>query len=379
MKKLSILIYSLGSGGAERQVSLLVKYLAKKYKIYLVLMNDAIFYEVPENVEIVFIEKSNPRENGIKKLLKLPFLALKYKKFLKESKIDVSISFMNRPNYINSLSKILASKGKAILSERISPLNEYKTNSIKDKINRYLIKNLYKKADLVIPNSKRTAFELNKFFNIKNTKVIYNMLEFSKYNKEKYNKEKNEDFSFINVGRFEPQKNHFLLIEAFKKINSDVKLYLIGDGYLREELEKKVKNANLEEKVIFLGRQKNVFNFLSKANCFVLSSNYEGFPNVLIEALACELPIISSDCPSGPREILAPNTDFTKQTKDIEFAEYGILTPIGDVDKLADAMKKIYEDKNIRYEASKKAIKRAKDFEIEKIIKEWENIIEKYN
>ena len=205
------------------------------------------------------------------------------------------------------------------------------------------------------------------------------MLEFSKYNKEKYNKEKNEDFSFINVGRFEPQKNHFLLIEAFKKINSDVKLYLIGDGYLREELEKKVKNANLEEKVIFLGRQKNVFNFLSKANCFVLSSNYEGFPNVLIEALACELPIISSDCPSGPREILAPNTDFTKQTKDIEFAEYGILTPIGDVDKLADAMKKIYEDKNIRYEASKKAIKRAKDFEIEKIIKEWENIIEKYN
>jgi len=379
MKKLSILIYSLGSGGAERQVSLLVKYLAKKYKIYLVLMNDAIFYEVPENVEIVFIEKSNPRENGIKKLLKLPFLALKYKKFLKESKIDVSISFMNRPNYINSLSKILASKGKAILSERISPLNEYKTNSIKDRINRFLIKNLYKKADLVIPNSKRTAFELNKFFNVKNTKVIYNMLEFSKYNKEKYNKEKNEDFSFINVGRFEPQKNHFLLIEAFKKINSDVKLYLIGDGYLREELEKKVKNANLEEKVIFLGRQKNVFNFLSKANCFVLSSNYEGFPNVLIEALACELPIISSDCPSGPREILAPNTDFTKQTKDIEFAEYGILTPIGDVDKLADAMKKIYEDKNIRYEASKKAIKRAKDFEIEKIIKEWENIIEKYN
>ncbi len=369
MKKLSILIYSLAGGGAERQVSLLLKYLSKKYKIYLVLMNDTIFYEVPENVEVIFLEKSNPTENGIKKLLKLPILALKYKKFLKENEIDVSISFMNRPNYINSLSKIFGSKVKTILSERISPLNEYKTNSIKDKINRFLIKNLYKKADVVVPNSKMTEFELKKFFNLKNTKVIYNMLELPECKKEK------EEFIFINIGRFERQKNHFLLLEAFKKANLNAKLYLVGDGYLRRSLELKVKNDNLENKVVFVGRQKNVFKFLSKANCFVLSSNYEGFPNVLIEALACDLPIISTDCISGPREILAPNSDFIKQTKDIEFDEYGILTPVGDVDKLAEAMKKMYEDKSLRENYSKKAKNRAKDFEIEKIIKEWDEII----
>jgi len=370
--KLSILIYSLGSGGAERQVSLLLKHLSKKYKIYLVLMNDTIFYEVPENVDIFYLEKSNPRENGIKKLIKLPFLALKYRKFLKEKNINVSISFMNRPNYINALSKVLGSKIKTILSERISPLNEYATNSIKDRINRFLIKNLYKN-NLVVPNSKRTEFELKNFFNIKNAKVIYNMIELANCEK------KEKEFIFINVGRLEPQKNHNLLIESFKKAKLGAKLYLIGDGYLKESLEVKVKSKKLEKKVIFLGRQKDVYSFLSNASCFVLSSDYEGFPNVLIEALASGSPIISTDCISGPREILAPNIDFATQTKEIEFAEYGILTPVRDVEKMSEAMRKIYEDKNLRENYSTKAKNRVKDFEVEKIIKEWERVIERNN
>ena len=154
---------------------------------------------------------------------------------------------------------------------------------------------------------------------------------------------------------------------------------MIGDGYLREKLEEKVRKENLENKIIFLGRQKDVFKFLAKSSCFVLSSDYEGFPNVLIEALACNLPIISTDCISGPREILAPNSDFTKQTKFIEIAEYGILAPIGDVDKLAEAMRIIYEDEDLRKEYSKKAKFRAKDFDVRKIIKEWEIVIERSN
>ena len=371
MKKISILIYSLASGGAERQVSLLLKYLSKKYKIYLVLMNDTIFYEVPKNVEIFYLEKAKIRESGIKKLIKLPFLAFKYKKFLKEEDIDISISFLNRPNYINALSKVLGSKVKTILSERISPLNEYATNSIKDKINRFLIKILYKKADLVVPNSKRTEFELKNFFNIKNRKVIYNMLELP--NCEKIE----EEFICINIGRLEPQKNHNLLIEAFKKANLNAKLYIIGDGYLKESLKLKIKSENLEDKIFLLGRHRDVYQFLNKASCFIFSSNYEGFPNVLIEALACNLSVISTDCISGPREILAPNSDFTIQTKEIELAEYGILTPVGDIEKMAQAMRKIYENKNLRENYSKKAKIRAKNFEIKKIIKEWEKIIER--
>jgi len=366
-KNISILIYSLASGGAERQVSILLKELSKKYNITLVLMNDTIFYEVPENVEIIFLEKSNPFEIGVKKLFKLPFLAFKYKKILKEKNIQVSLSFMNRPNYINALTKLFGSKVKTIISERAMPSLQHQ-NGIQGKINKFLIKNLYKKADIVVANSKGNQKDLKENFNIK-AKVIYNMLDFDCKNEKKF-----EKFTFISIGRLDEGKNHKLLINSFKKFNLEAELWLIGDGPLREELEKLIKELKLEEKVKFLGRQKDVFKFLNKADCFVFSSNYEGFPNVLLEALACTLPIISTDCFSGPREILAPGTEY-KNLKAIEIAEYGILTPLGDEEKLVKAMKLIYKDEKLRYNFKNKAKERIKEFEVSKIIKQWEKTI----
>jgi len=334
-------------------------------------MNDTIFYEIPTNVEVFFLEKSNPNESGIQKFLKLPFLGLKYKKILKEKQIEVSLSFMNRPNYINIFAKLFGSKVKTIISERIAPSMEYKTSSFKDKISRFLIKTLYKKADIVLCNSKGIQQDLNNW-NIMNVRVIYNMLNFKCIENKEY-----EKFTFINVGRLEPQKNHKLLIKAFKRANLNAKLLIIGDGYLRKDLEVLIEELELKDKVKLLGRQKNPGKFLSKADVFVFSSNYEGFPNVLLEALACELPIISTDCKSGPREILAPKTDFNKQTKDIEIGEYGILTPVGDIEKMSEAMKMIYENRDLRERLKSKVKKRANDFNVEKIIKEWREAIEK--
>ena len=375
MKTISILIYSLASGGAERQVSLLLKYLSKKYKIYLVLMNDTIFYEVPEKVEIFYLEKSNSRESGVKKLIKLPFLAFKYKKFLKEKNINISISFMIRPNYINALSKIFGSKVKTILSERscFSLQNSYL--NFQSFLNKKLVK-LYDFADIIVANSKGNALDLKKFVN-KNVTTIYNMIdikEIEEKSKEKINLQKNK-FTFITIGRIDEGKNHKLLIEAIKKI--DANLWIIGEGPLENNLKLKVKNEKLNKKIKFLGKQPNPYKFLRHADCFVFSSNHEGFPNVLIEALACNLPVISTDCISGPREILTLNSDFTKQTKEIELAEYGILTPVKDVKKMAKAMKIMYENKNLREYYSKKAKIRAKDFEVKKIIKEWERLVER--
>jgi len=369
MKKLTILIYSLASGGAERVVSILLKELSQKYEIELVLMRDIIFYDIPKNIKITFLENSNPTENGIFKLLKLPFLAYKYSKI----KSDISISFMNRPNYINVLSNLFK-KSKTIISERIAPSQEYKNNTLKDKISKYLIKTLYKKADVIVPNSKYIAYELEKIFNVSTNKikVIYNPV----FKPQTLNlKPQTSKFIFIHIGRMEEQKNHNLLIKSFKKTNLNAELWLIGDGYLREDLEKRVKDLGLRDKIKFLGRQKDVYKFLKKADCFVFSSDYEGFPNVLLEALSCNLPIISTDCKSGPREILAPNSDILKQTDDIEIAEYGILTKVGSIDSMKKAMKLIYENKELRYNFKNKAQNRLKEFEIDKIMKEWERII----
>ena len=375
-KNLSIFLYSLGSGGAERVASILVNKLYKKYNITLVLMNDTIFYKVPEAVEIIYLEKSKINESGIKKLLKLPFLGLKYKKILKEKEIDISLSLMTRPNYINIFAKIFGSGIRTILSERSMFSLYYSGNSLQALINKKLVK-LYNFADLVIPNSKENSLDLIKNFNIKtNIKTIYNLIDIKSI-KEKSQQEidiEKRRFTFVTIGRLDEGKNHKLLIKAIKDIEAD--LWIIGDGKLKEDLGFRIEDLGLKDRIKLLGRQKNPYKFLSRADCFVFSSNHEGFPNVLLEALACNLPIISTDCSAGPREILAPKSDFRKKSNDIDVVEYGILTKVNDIKAMKKAMQIIYNDKDLRNDYKKKAIIRAKDFDIDTILKEWERVID---
>ncbi|KIM05686.1 MAG: glycosyl transferase [Sulfurovum sp. AS07-7] len=368
-KKLAIFIYSLASGGAERVVSILIEELKSYYNIILYLMNDNVFYKIPKDIKIVFLENSNPHENGLKKLLKLPFLAWKYKK-LNDS--DISLSFMNRPNYINVLVKLFGMKSKVLISERAMPSLQHK-NGLQGWINRKLIKFLYRKADIVISNSFGNRNDLEKNFGIKNINVIHNPVLLS----DVTNPINYDCFTFVTIGRLDKGKNHNLMIQAMANIES-AKLYIIGGGELRDNLEFKIKNLELSDKVILLGRQSNPYKYLAKADCFIFSSNYEGFPNVLLEALACGLPIVSTDCQSGPREILAPDTDVNFQLKsDIEFAEYGILTPVGDVARMQEAMQMMIDDQNMRMKYKTKAKSRAKEFDKEKIIQQWIDIFEK--
>jgi len=371
-KNLSILIYSLASGGAERVVSILLNELKERYNITLILMNHTIFYDLSSDIKIIFIENSNPNESGIKKLLKLPLLAWKYKRI---NNSDISLSFMNRPNYINILAKLMGMRGKIIINERAMPSLQHK-NGLQGDINRFLIKSLYNRSDLVIANAKGNSLDLKNNFNIQEVLTINNPFDIEKI-EELSNKKvdfKDNSFSFITVGRLDSGKNHRLIIEAMQDI--DAKLYIIGDGELKDNLELIIKNLKLEDKVFLLGRQKNPYKYIAKADCFVFSSNYEGFPNVLLEALACRLPIISTDCQSGPREILAPDSNMSVQLKnDIEFCKYGVLTPINDKNNLVKAMDIMIKDDRLRDEYRQKAKKRANDFNKNKIINKWIEVL----
>jgi len=371
-KNLFILIYSLASGGAERVVSILLNELKDKYNITLVLMNDTIFYDIPKNLQIIYLENSNQNESRIKKLLKLPLLAWKYKKI---NKSDISLSFMNRPNYVNIIAKLMGMKSKVIINERAMPSLQHK-NGLQGLINRFLIHSLYNKSDLVIGNSKGNAKDLTNNFNIKKVDIIYNPYDIKKIlEQSKENIELNYDgFIFVTVGRLDNGKNHELIIKAMQDI--DAKLYIIGEGELKNNLELTIKSLELKDKVFLLGRQENPYKYLAKADCFVFGSNHEGFPNVLLEALACEIPVISTDCQSGPRELLAPDSDMKVQLQnDIELAKYGILTPINDVQKLKEAMKLIINDSDLRVQYKKQSKQRLEDFKIEKIIKQYEKIL----
>lgn len=133
-------------------------------------------------------------------------------------------------------------------------------------------------------------------------------------------------YRILSVGRFKAQKNHALLLDAFARLDrQDARLMFVGAGENEAEIRHLTKEAGLSERVIFAGFRHNPSAFYHSADLFVLSSDYEGFGNVIVEALATGTPVISTDCPSGPREILADG-------------RFGTLTPTGDRIALAGAI-----------------------------------------
>ena len=371
-KNLAILINSFGSGGAERVVSILLREL-KEFNITLVLLERDIFYDIPKDVEVIYLSNSNINRSGVKKLLMLPIFAFKYKKILKDKNIKISLSFLTRSNYVNTIAKLFGSKAKTIISERSYFSFVYGDKNLNSFINKKLV-SLYRFANFATANSKGSALDLAKNYKVKNVKVIYNPIDIEKINALKSKKIDllKKRFTLITIGRLVKEKNHSLIIDAIKDI--DVDLWIIGDGELKYELEEKIKSLSIEDRVFLLGREENPYKFLDKVDAFVFASNYEGFPNVLIEALACKLPVISTDCLSGPREILAPNTEY-KNLEDIEVAEYGVLTPVGNLNSLKKAINLIKMSANLRDEYISKSYKRLEPLTIKNITKEWNKLL----
>ena len=149
---------------------------------------------------------------------------------------------------------------------------------------------------------------------------------------------------------------------------------------------------NFDYDVYFLGFQTNPFRLIKLSKLFIFTSLWEGFPNILVETLACSKAIITTDCHSGPRELLAPNSDPLIKTKKADFAEYGVLmpnfpdkiikydSPFTNFDKIwIETIMKLLDDKNTLEYYEKKALKRAYDFNVDKIIQEWLKLISRIN
>jgi N-acetylgalactosamine-N,N'-diacetylbacillosaminyl-diphospho-undecaprenol 4-alpha-N-acetylgalactosaminyltransferase len=382
-KNLSILIYSLAGGGAERVVSILLNELQDKYDITLVLMRNKIDYDIPKSIKVLFLEDSNPVESGVKKLLKLPLLGLKYKKFCKDNNIDISLTFMNRPSYVAIFSKIFGNRVYNIISERSTPSMMYRDDNILSKISKILIKKLYPKADLIIANAEGNRIDLIDNFGIAESKVITipNLFDLEKIEKNSNEFVTNINFNrftFITVGRLDEGKNHKLMINAFSKLEDvSTQLIILGEGINREALERQIIELKLMKRVFLVGFDNNPYKYFSKSDIFLFTSRYEGFPNVLVEALACGLPVISTDCKSGPREILAPSLDvYFQLQKGIELVEYGVLTPVDREEDFLESMNLLCKNKIIRDKYRNRAKDRAKSFDKESIVNHFIEKIE---
>lgn len=374
--KLLIFINSLNLGGAERVVSHLLKNLEADFDLHLALYSRQIEYEIPKSIPVFDLGQSLD-ENPFTIFLKIPLLAYRLHRYCKQNEIQTSVAFLNRPCYINAVMRSLFGfKGQIIMCERTHQSTILSSNSwLFRKVSSRLVKYSYNRANLVLVNSYASKYDLQKNFKVRRPmQVIYNPVDI--HSVQRLSNEPTDFvfdpncFHFISVGGFRKEKNLHILLDAFFIIKHlPVKLVLVGSGALHKELEQKVHDLDLTEKVVFIGFDANPYKYVRQSDCFVLSSFVEGFPNVLLEALACEKPIISTDCKSGPRELLAPESDLHHSVESsFELAEYGVLTPVNDVAIMASAMKRMYEDKTLRDRYAQKAMSRARQFDVDEII-----------
>jgi N-acetylgalactosamine-N,N'-diacetylbacillosaminyl-diphospho-undecaprenol 4-alpha-N-acetylgalactosaminyltransferase len=178
------------------------------------------------------------------------------------------------------------------------------------------------------------------------------------------------------VGRLSSEKRFITLIKVLKKLDNNIELILIGEGEESKNLKNYAYANKLEKRVHLLGKKNNPFKYIKQSNLFVLASEGEGFPNVIIEAMICSTPIVSTDCISGPREILAPDTDINFQLKsNIEFAKNGILYPVDDENNLSLAIKSMLSNKLKQKEYIANGLKQSKKYALKKIIEQYKEVL----
>lgn len=375
-KKIAILLPSMGSGGAEKVMSLFLQKLAQDYKVYLILFFNNIHHPIPDNVELTcFSEKKFLTVS--ERVFFMPKIIRKYISFIKDEEIKISFSMLTLPNFINGMTKMFLPGIKTIASERNYPSIEYNSSQFRFRLYKILIPFFYNKINFLFSNSIHINKDLKNSFNVtKKMEVIYNPILLTDNFLEKIELNSNECFRLIHAGRFIPVKNHQMLLKAIEQIQKPVQLDLLGEGELLETIKKSTVDRKISHKVKFLGNVKDVYTYLVKSQCFVFSSLSEGFPNALLEAMSAGLPVISVNCFSGPLELLNKNREVIIPQKGFIECEFGILVNVDDSEGLAAAIEFLMNHPDKLQYYCMQSRKRAADFSLDVIYRELKKIIE---
>ena len=341
-------------GGAERVTSILVNEWAKndcETRILVTRTEKISKYPLAQNVEVVScyedIKKAKVGQLAIIRIIR---------ETCKEWKPDVVISFYNDLCALASIA-ILGLHIPLIYSERNDP-NRTNQRPI-DQVYRKIVEN---RADKIVFQTKGAQACYPPKVQKKSV-VILNPLDTSAFPTHDFSNEKKE---IVSVGRLEPQKNQKLLIESFSMLAEELpgyNLVIYGEGSLRKELEAFVESKGLTNRVFLPGAKSGIQNYIKDASLFVLSSDYEGIPNALIEAMAIGLPCVSTDCsPGGARELILNEKD-------------GFITPCGDAVALRMAMSKILTEKKVASQIGKRAQEVRKRTDRQMIADRWLKLI----
>lgn len=325
-RKIALFLPSLRGGGAERvMVTLARGFVERGLTVDFVLAKaeGPFIKEVPAAVRVVDLGASRV-------LFCIPGLVC----YLRKERPDAMLSTLNHANIVAILARKLSFVSPLLVVREASAISISAANAltIRGKLIPLLIRAFYRWADVIVANCRELAEELARLISVRpeKIKIIYNPIipEILARAEEPV---EHSWFSpsgppiILSVGRLTAAKDFPLLVRAFAIVRKkcQAKLVIIGEGEERSKLDNLVSELGLEKDIDFLGFVDNPYKFIKRATLFVLSSKWEGFPNVLVEALALETPVISTNCPTGSTEIL-------------ENGKYGKLVSVGDEKMLAN-------------------------------------------
>ena len=362
MRKIKILflVPNLNIGGAERTIVNLLNGIDKNKficKLILYQKEGELLKKLKPHTKVINLSVSN---SGL--------AILKITKHLNIEKPDVVFSTLRYPNaamYISS--KLCTSNPKVIIRET----NNFTAAGLKVNPLEIFVSWCYRNADKVISLSKGVALDLRKRHQISKNKikVIYNPVDTNYIRKEGKKKlnikiprdfSKKSKFNMISVGSLEIQKGHDILIKSLKKIkNIDFYLFIVGKGSQQKSLQRLIDDCKLSDRIFLTGELKNPYNLISRSDLFVLPSRWEGFGHVIVESMALGTPVLSSNCKSGPNEIITNNIN-------------GKLFSLNSQTALIKAIQDIYKDIKLRKLLSKNGKIQAEKYNISKITNEYQ-------
>ena len=364
MKKIAFIIHRLSGNGAENVTIRLANELAKRgYKITIFVREstEKVLNDLSKKIDV--IDLNNDSKN---KLVKNVISIFKIRKIFKDD-YDVIFAVTFSMGLLASFTNKLMGRKRNLIVVMHNTISQEKISlfGLKRKIFECSLNSI----ERIVFVSKGAENDFTNIFNVDKSKLltIYNPVinaDVVKKSKiicdHKWLQNDRRYKTIVTIGRLTDQKNHELLINAFNDLRQkDVKLIILGEGELRGKIEEQIHMLKLDDRVDVHGFVDNPYSYLSSADLFVLSSNYEGLPTVLIEALACGCKAVSTNCPTGPEEIL-------------ESGRYGILVSINDKKALTDAIEKSLSDEAFDKDV---LIKRGREFNVENSVNRYEQLI----
>jgi glycosyltransferase involved in cell wall biosynthesis len=354
--KIGLLVNDLTGGGAEKAVILYARYLSADaghdVTIYTLESADQA-YDLPPNVPRKTLV-SGTLNWGAGRIASLPIQAAELAARFRKDEIDVGLSFLQRGNAVNALSRRFGNKAKIALSEQNFAQDVYPRDRFSGRVMRAIISTTYPIADRVLAASRDVKVGLEELGVPPHLiEVAHNPVEVPLSGGQQSRALGTRPAIITTVGRLVDLKDHPTLIRAFALVreHQEATLQIVGVGPNKERLIALAGELGVADDVHLLGWHDDPYSVLRESDIFVLSSTTEGFGIVLVEALACGLPAVSTDCKGGPREIL-------------EDGRSGLLVPVGDPEPMAAAILQLIEDEGLYAAMSFRATKRASDFDL---------------